>query len=199
MTFSSPSYVKPVSKRTLNKVRSRHRLKVGPKHVSWAGQDLIIERRTQYRGPKKQNRVLGHYTINIIRGSPKIVKVLLIFRPLYYGSNDLEPRPRICARLRTFRQTLDSKPPGNISVTVKTMPKRYVPQLQPGCSTTQFGPCHKGSMYANNICFGLQVLSVYWALKLPGRKSINFHFIMVPVRKSIKVWYSKAQYRELWS
>ena len=111
MTFSSPSYVKPVSKRTLNKVRSRHRLKVGPKHVSWAGQDLIIERRTQYRGPENQNRVLGHYTINIIRGSPKIVKVLLLFRPLYYGSNDLESRPRICAQLRTSRQTLDSQTP----------------------------------------------------------------------------------------
>ena len=26
-----------------------------------------------------------------------------------------------------------------------------------------------------------------------GEKSINFYFIMVPLRKSIKVWYSKAQ------
>ena len=26
-----------------------------------------------------------------------------------------------------------------------------------------------------------------------GEKSINFYFIMVPLRKCIKVWYSKAQ------
>ena len=26
-----------------------------------------------------------------------------------------------------------------------------------------------------------------------GEKSINFYFIMVPFRKGIKVWYSKAQ------
>ena len=26
-----------------------------------------------------------------------------------------------------------------------------------------------------------------------GEKSINFYFIMVPLRKSIQVWYSKAQ------
>ena len=26
-----------------------------------------------------------------------------------------------------------------------------------------------------------------------GEKSINVYFIMVPLRKSIKVWYSKAQ------
>ena len=28
-----------------------------------------------------------------------------------------------------------------------------------------------------------------------GEKSINFYFILVPLRKSIKVWYSKAQDR----
>ena len=28
-----------------------------------------------------------------------------------------------------------------------------------------------------------------------GEKSINFYFIRVPLRKNIKVWYSKAQFR----
>ena len=32
-----------------------------------------------------------------------------------------------------------------------------------------------------------------WAFESPGRKSINFYFIMVSLRKSIKVWYSRAQ------
>ena len=27
-----------------------------------------------------------------------------------------------------------------------------------------------------------------------GEKSINFYFIRVPLKKSIKVWYSKAQF-----
>ena len=41
----------------------------------------------------------------------------------------------------------------------------------------------------------LSAFSYNWAIN-QGEKSINFFFIMVPLRKSIKVWYSKAQIRK---
>ena len=34
-------------------------------------------------------------------------------------------------------------------------------------------------------------------LSFQGEKSINFYLIMVPLRKSIEVWYSKAQIRRI--
>ena len=52
---------------------------------------------------------------------------------------------------------------------------------------------YEGGQDEYNNALGLQC-SALWLLSNQGEKSIYFYFIRVPLRKkSIKVWYSKAQ------
>ena len=45
------------------------------------------------------------------------------------------------------------------------------------------------------VCVYIYIHTYTGLLSNQGEKSINFYFIMVPLKeKSIKVWYSKAQY-----